>query len=211
MNMTKLEQERLNDFKKVLAYHIASKIRYHFKGNYKLYYEAPIIWKKWTNGTLKYDKKIYELIIKFNQTSLSAHQVQSIFGKTGEGRWMNYGTLIAKDIEIRTFNKGTICIKDKTTGKQRRFQIKKRYQLPFEYIKAIFEDSKLLSKVLDAGSEFYTDRQRRLIFTQINDKKKNYHYKTNKQLVDEMTDQEKVDALFAEMEKEENNDEKYIR
>ena len=56
----------------------------------------------------------------------------------------------------------------------------------------------LLEKVCDAGSDYYTDRQRRLIFTQINDKKKGYHYKTKQEIAEEMTEQEKIDALFAD-------------
>lgn len=47
----------------------------------------------------------------------------------------------------------------------RRFQLCKRYQLPYELIKSIFDDEALLAKVCDAGSDYYTDRQRRLIFT----------------------------------------------
>ena len=64
--MTKLELERLEDFKKVLTYQLVTKIKYHFKGNYELYYEAPSIWQKWKNHEINYDKKIYKLIVMFN-------------------------------------------------------------------------------------------------------------------------------------------------
>ena len=189
--MLELEKQRLADFKQVLTYRLVTKIHHDFKDNYKLYYDAPSIWQKWKNHEIKYDKRIYKLVIMFNQTALSAHQVQSIFGKTADNnKWIAYAKLIEEDFSIKVFNKGTICMN------KRRFQLKKRYQLPFDYIKSIFEDEKLLNKVIDAGSDFYTSRQRRLIFTQINDVKKNYHYKTKNELVEEMTEQEQVDALF---------------
>lgn len=81
----------------------------------------------------------------------------------------------------------------------RRFQLKKRYQLPLECIKPIFDDKELLNKVLDAGSGYYTDRQRRLIFTQINDTKKNYHYKTNQHIAEDMDEQKMIDVLLDEI------------
>ena len=190
--MTKLELERLEDFKKVLTYRLVTKIHHDFKDNYKLYYEAPCIWAKWKNHQLSYDNRIYKLIILFNQTSLSAHQVQSIFGKDKNNKWIAYATLVNDDNSIKTFNKGTICMN------KRRFQVKKRYQLPVEFIEAIFADKELLEKVCDAGSDYYTDRQRRLIFTQINDKKKGYHYKTKEELAEEMTEQERIDAVLAD-------------
>lgn len=190
--MTKLESERLEDFKKVLTYRLVTKIHHDFKDNYKLYFDAPCLWAKWTNHQLDYDKRIYKLIILFNQTSLSAHQVQSIFGKDKDNKWIAYSDIVSNDASIKTFNKGTICMN------KRRFQVKKRYQLPFEFIKSIFDDKELLEKVCDAGSEYYTSRQRRLIFTQINDKKKGYHYKTKQELNEAMSEQEKIDALFAD-------------
>lgn len=78
-----------------------------------------------------------------------------------------------------------------------RYGVKKRYQLPFEFIKTIFENEQLLNKVIDAGSDYYTDRQRRLIFTQIN-KQNNYRYKTKQEKIEAMSEQEKIDALFAD-------------
>lgn len=190
--MSKLEKERLEDFKKVLTYRLVTKIHHDFKDNYKLYYEAPCIWTKWKNHQIDYDKRIYKLIVMFNQTALSAHQVQSIFGKNNENIWIAYANLIAQDNSIKVFNKGTVYMNN------RRFGVKKRYQLPVELIEEIFVDKILLEKVCDARSDYYTDRQRRLIFTQINDKKKGYHYKTNEELVEEMSIQDKVDALFAD-------------
>ena len=190
--MTELEKQRLEDFKRVLTYRLVTKIHHDFKDNYKLYYEAPCIWAKWKTRQLEYNKQIYKLIIMFNQTALSAHQVQSIFGKTADNGWIAYANLITQDDSIKVFNKGTVCMN------KRRFQVKKRYQLPFEFIKSIFDDKQLLEKVCDAGSDYYTDRQRRLIFTQINDKKKGYHYKTQKELNESRSEQEKIDELFAD-------------
>lgn len=194
-NMNTLEKERLEDFKKILTYHLVTKIRHSFKGNYLAYYNAPKIWSAWKSKKLKYSANIYKMIVAFNQTGLSAHQVQSIFGKNHDNKWIAYGELLKADAEIKMFNKGTVYMNSS------RYQMKKRYQLPFELIKSIFDDEKLLAKVVDAGSDYYTDRQRRLIFTQIN-KKKNYHYKTKQEKIEEMSDQEKIDALLAEMDLE---------
>lgn len=81
-----------------------------------------------------------------------------IFGKE-KRHYLPYSTLIAEDKSIKVFSKGTVCMNG------RRFGVKKRYQLPFQLIKSIFEDEQLLKKVIDASSGYYTDRQRRLIFT----------------------------------------------
>lgn len=188
--MTNIEASRLEDFKKILTYHIVAKIRYLFKDNFKLYYEAPVLWAKWKNKKVQYDKKIYKLVVMFNHTSLSAHQVQSIFGKDESGKWISYGSILSNDSSIKTFRHGTICMSG------RRFHMKTRYQLPFSVIEDIFKDPSLVKKVCDAGSDYYTPRQRRLIFTQINNTKNGYHYKTKQEIYDEMTDDQLVDGLF---------------
>lgn len=188
-NMLEIEKQRLEDFKRVLTYRLVTKIHHDFKDNYKLYYSAPSLWTQWRNRKLDYDNRIYKLIILFNQTALSAHQVQSIFGKNDENDWIAYANLIAQDDSIKVFNKGTVCMN------KRRFQIKKRYQLPIKFIASIFENKELLDKVLNAGSGFYTPRQRRLIFTQINNMKRNYHYKTNKEVFKEKTIEQQMKEL----------------
>lgn len=156
--MSELETQRLEDFRRILTYRLVTKIKHDFKGNYRLYYEAPCLWTKWKNHLLKYDKKIYKLIVLFNQTALSNQQCQHIFGKEN-GKYLPYSKLIAEDTTIKVFNKGTVCMNGS------RFGVKQRYQLPFEFIKSIFENKELLEKVCDARSDYYTDRQRRLIFT----------------------------------------------
>ena len=188
--MSEIELERLEDFKKVLTYQLVTKIKYNFKGNYQLYYQAPIIWDKWKNHEINYDKKIYKLIVMFNNTALSKHQCMHIFGKV-DGKYLPYSELIASDTTIKMFNKGTVCMNGI------RYGIKKRYQLPFEFIQSIFENEQLLSKIIDAGSDYYTDRQRRLIFTQIN-KQNNYHYKTKQEIVEDITEQERIEAVLAD-------------
>ena len=85
--------------------------------------------------------------------------------------------------DIVKVNRGTLYVKD------RRFDIPIRYLLPEELIKSIFESEELYKKVRDAGSDYYTDRQRRLIFTQLLNQKR-YHYKTNKEI--EKENQEKA-------------------
>ena len=187
--MNETEKSRLEDFKRILTYRIVTKIVHDFRGDYELYYKAPRIWAAWRAGAVKYTKKIYELIIKFNNTALTKNQVKSVFGRDDERKWLNYAGLIESDPEIRVFNKGTICMDG------RRFQLCKSYQLPYEFVKAIFSDKALLEKVQDAGSDYYTDRQRRLIFTQIN-KASGYHYKTKAEIADAMT----IDELVAGIE-----------
>ena len=190
--MNDIEQSRLVDFKKILTYHIVSKICYSFNNNYDLYYKAPLLWKDWCNKKLKYNSQIYKCIIAFNQTALSSSQRQHIFGKDKSGKYVQYDKLIQDDNEITVFNKGTIFMN------YRRFPLKKRYQLPYTYVKSIFDDSSLLTKVLNAKSDFYTNRQRRLIFTQIIGQK-HYHYKTNKQLNNEALQQKSTNAIIEEL------------
>lgn len=69
--MNEIEKSRLEDFKRILTYRIVTKIVHDFKGDYELYYKAPRIWAAWRDGNIQYSKKIYELIIKFNQTALT--------------------------------------------------------------------------------------------------------------------------------------------
>ena len=190
--MTELEKNRLEDFKRILTYRLVTKIHHDFKDNYKLYYEAPCLWTKWRNKQTQYDKRIYKLIVMFNQTALSRNQVQHIFGKDENGKYLSYSTLIAQDKSITVFNKGTVFMS------KRRFGVQKRYRLPIEVIEPIFMNPELLAKVLDAGSDYYTDRQRRLIFTQIN-KQKTYHYKTNKEHLEQMSDEEKINELMKDL------------
>ena len=85
--------------------------------------------------------------------------------------------------DIVKVNRGTLYIKG------HRFDIPIRYLLPEELIKSIFESEDLYKQVRDAGSDYYTDRQRRLIFTQLLNQK-HYHYKTNKEV--EKENQEKT-------------------
>lgn len=139
--MNDIEESRLEDFKRILTYRIVTKIVHDFKGDCDLYYKAPRIWAAWRGGNIQYSKKIYELIIKFNNTALSKNQVKSIFGRDQNRKWLNYAALVESDPEIKVFNKGTLCMGG------RRFQLCKRYQLPYESVKAIFSDKQLLAKV----------------------------------------------------------------
>lgn len=189
MNDTLLNS-RSDDFVKILTYHLVKKIDYHFKGNYKLMYSAPVIWTKWRKHQLEYDKSIYKLIIAFNNFALSAKQVQSIFGKDENGNWISYSDILAKLPDLKIFNKGTIFMNN------RRFQLKKRYILSEEIIRPIFDDRDLHDKIADATSDYYSNRQRRLIFTQINNVKKGYHYKTK----EEISQEEMVNQIFEEIE-----------
>lgn len=190
MNETeKLIQQRLEDFEKILTYHIVTKIDYHFKGNYKLVYEIPGMWNLWQKHKIKYDEKIYRLVSQFNNFALSAKQVQSIFGRDANGKWISYGDLVKSIPNLKIFNKGTVIMH------KRRFQMRKKYIFDINIIKPIFEDKALHDKIVDATSDYYSNRQRRLIFTQINNKKKCYHYKTKV----ELTEEERITKLLEEM------------
>ena len=160
--MTELERSRLEDFKRILTYRLVTKIIHCFKGDYEAYYAAPRAWAAWRAGRASYSPKIYRDIVCFNQTALSAAQLQSIFGRGPDRKWLNYGPLIKSDPDIKTFNKGTLVVNGQ------RFQLRQRYQLPREYIKSVFDDPATLARARNAESDFYTRRQRRLIFTQIN-------------------------------------------
>lgn len=187
---TKLELERLEDFKKVLTFHIVDKIQQFFKRDYHRFYTAKATYSRFINcknKTYAYDKKkvhfVYASIISFNKVGLDRSQVAQIFGKDQNHNRINYKDLIENCNDIVKVNRGTLYIKD------RRFDIPIRYLLPEELIKSIFESEELYNKVRDAGSDYYTDRQRRLIFTQLLNQK-HYHYKTNKEV--EKENQEKT-------------------
>ena len=182
--MTNIENERLTDYKKVLTFHLVASIKEKFDSNYNLYYSAPKLYIK-SRNCIGDKSKIYDLINKFNQTSLSSNQVKSIFGRDPETKkWLAYKNLIENDPEIKVFNQGTIV------ENGQRYNIKARYQLPYELIKNIFENKELLDKVLDVNSDYYSNRQRRLIFTQIK-KQKHYHYKSKPvlEITDELIEQ----------------------
>ena len=134
----------------------------------------------WREGRVKYSRLTFQYIALFNSTALSRNQIKAIFGKDENGIPIKYVNIIAQDNSIKQFNKGTIVVKGI------RHQIAKRYQLPFEYIKNIFDNSELLNKVLDATSDFYTKRQRRLIFNQIIRKKQPNLTKIEKQRIEDI-------------------------
>ena len=190
-----IDAERLEDFKKVLTYHLVNKIAYHFKGNVETFYKIPAMWKMFRAHRLSKDINPWSLIAKFNSAGLTRLQVASIFGKYPNEKSFTipYSKLIEADAEVTVCKHGSLV-----TGKgekKRRIGKSNCYLLPKEYIASIFADEALLKKVKDAGSDFYSDRQRRLIFTQIN-KQKNYHYKTNA----ELTEEEKIAAVIDSIE-----------
>lgn len=190
--MTNIENERLTDFKKVLTFHLVTNIKEKFDSNYNLYFFAPKLWR-WSDSyyRLNNEYKLFYYTNLFNQTALSAHQVQSIFGTYPETKkWLPYKNIIDSDPDIKVFKNGTIMYDGK------RYQVKKRYQLPYEFIKNIFENKELLDKVLDVNSDYYSNRQRRLIFTQLK-KQKHYHYK--RKILREITDSVIEDILVKEI------------
>lgn len=192
---TQIDAERLEDFKKVLTYHLVSKIAYHFKGSVDTFYKIPAMWRMFRAHKLSKDINPWSLIAKFNNAGLTRLQVASIFGKYPNEKSFTipYSKLIEADGEVTVCNHGSLVVGK--GEKKRRIGKSRCYLLPKAYIASIFADEKLLKKVKNAGSDFYSDRQRRLIFTQIN-KQKNYHYKTNA----ELTEEEQIAAVIDSLE-----------
>lgn len=187
---TNLKLERLEDFKKVLTFHIIDKIQQFFGKDYHKFYTAKAAYTRFINCKNKsyaYDKKkvhyVYASIISFNKVGLDRSQVAQIFGKDQNHKRINYKELIDSCSDIIKVNRGTLFIKG------RRFDVPIRYLLPESMIKSIFESEELYQKVRDAGSDYYTDRQRRLIFTQLLNQR-HYHYKTNKEVEEENIENE---------------------
>ncbi len=177
-----------------------TKIKYHFNSNVEAFYKVPMIWRLFRDRKLKLDRvNPWQLVAKFNNAGLTRQQVKSIFGKYPNEKSFTipYSKLIENDADIKVRKHGTLV-----TGKRdlkRRIGVTTCYLLPKDKIAAIFADDKLLAKVIDAGSDYYTDRQRRLIFTQIN-KQLNYHYKTNAEAAQDVSDEEKIAAVIADIE-----------
>lgn len=84
--------------------------------------------------------------------------MERIFGVYPDGRRLPYEEILKGCPDIDVFNKGTIVVGGK------RHNICRRYRLRREILDRIFSDEKLLKNVLNAKSDFYTKRQRRLIF-----------------------------------------------
>lgn len=152
--------DRLNDFKKILTYHIVKNIYTSFNSDYKLYYMIADLYchiskKTDTNYTLQ------KYVMLFNQIALSRNKVKAIFGKDHNNNVISYTSIIENDPDIKKLNQGTYSI----DGKQ--IQLSNRYILPYNHISAIFENARLLKDVLDIQSSFYTKRQRKLIYNQI--------------------------------------------
>lgn len=197
-----IDAERLADFKKVLTFHLVTKIKHHFKSRVDWFYKAPAIWKLFREHKLNTQQKLnpWSFIAKYNDAGLSRSQVKAIFGRYPNEKSFTipYSKLIESDEDITTRKHGTLVVPNKQTNEKRRFGVNTCYMLPKEYIQSIFDDKALLKKVCDAGSDFYTDRQRRLIFTQIA-KQKNYHYKTNKELIANLSEEEKIASVLEEL------------
>ncbi len=116
------------------------------------------MWMSWHEGKAGYSPRTYELIAKFNATALDSRIVKKIFGWSGKGKRLPYGEILKNCPDVDVFNKCTLVVKG------RRHNICRRYRLKREILEKIFADEALLKKVLDAKSDFYTKRQRKLIF-----------------------------------------------
>ena len=184
-----LYQERLVDFKKVLTYHLVSKIK-HFKITPEEFYNAGNLYNQFKDREIKYDSKIFELQSIVNSCGLSRNQVAAIFGKDKDKHRIPYKDLIEQAQEITVRKHGTQF--SKKCHVRRAFT--NCYFLPLANIKSIFDNPDQMKKVLDAESDYYSDRQRCLIFSQLIGKK-NSRYKTNEQVIK----QEEIDELIENM------------
>lgn len=81
-----------------------------------------------------------------------------IFGKYRNGRRLPYEEILKGCPDVEIFNKCTVVVKNE------RHNVCRRYRLKRGTLEKIFSDEKLLGKILDAKSDFYTKRQRKLIF-----------------------------------------------
>lgn len=81
-----------------------------------------------------------------------------IFGKYRDGCRLPYEEILKGCPDVEIFNKCTVVVKNE------RHNICRRYRLKRGIIEQIFSDEKLLLEILDAKSDFYTKRQRKLIF-----------------------------------------------
>lgn len=153
-----IERERLGDFVKILTFHLVSKIRHHFNSDLKAYFDAPGMWMSWHEGKAQYNPRTYELMAKFNATALDSRTVSKIFGWSGKGKRLPYEEILKDCPDVDVFNKCTVVVKGQ------RHNVCRRYRLKRQILEGIFADEALLKKVLDAKSDFYTKRQRKLIF-----------------------------------------------
>lgn len=81
-----------------------------------------------------------------------------IFGKYRNGRRLPYEEILKNCPDVEIFNKCTVVVKNE------RHNVCRRYRLKRPVLERIFADEALMGKVLDAKSDFYTKRQRKLIF-----------------------------------------------
>ena len=164
MEKETLYAQRLEDFVKILTFNQVRKIKYSFNSNIDLFYSIPSIWKQFRAKELpKKNVNPFSLIAIFNSFGLTNLQVKSIFGKEPNATnfTIPYSELIRQDIRIKVFKHGIY-----KAGDVKRSTCNK-YVLDRSIIAPIFANPALLEKVCDAKSDYYTPRQRRLIFSQI--------------------------------------------
>ena len=163
MTNENIEQQRLEDFKKILTYHLVTKIE-HFGISVKDFYTAGFKYQDFRNGKIGYDRSIFQDQAIFNACGLRREQVAEIFGYDKAHSYrIGYSKLIKEDKEITVRKHGTQFNKTNHT----RIPFSKCYLLPQSFIQDIFENPNLLKKVKDAKSDYYTARQRRFIFSHI--------------------------------------------
>lgn len=179
-----INKQRLADFKRVLTFQLVTKIDHHFKGKVHTFFSVPRLRMLFRDKRLSSTINLFKLCSLFNDASLTHLQVRAIFGKyPGEKTFtIPYSQIIKSDPDISVKNHGVIS--NLCTENPRKFGKANTYLLPEAFIQSIFDNPELLKQVKDAGSDYYTDRQRRLIFTQLL-KQKHYHYKTSRQLAAE--------------------------
>ena len=160
MTNENIEQQRLEDFKKILTYHLVTKIE-HFNISVKDFYSAGFNYKNFKDGKIGYARSIFKDQAIFNACGLRREQVARIFGFNKFHQRIKYEDLIQQDTDITVRKHGTQFNKAKHT----RIPFSKCYLLPQSLIQSISDDPILLKRVKDAKSGYYTARQRRLIFS----------------------------------------------
>ena len=187
--MTVIEQQRLQDFKNILTYHLVNKITYFFNCDYNAFFDAPKNYTRFVNAgeNRKFFNSdevhdIYRNLIEcFNRIALPKGVVQNVFGRQQiNNKWVKiqYKNLINRCGWVKRINSGVIITKGKRT------HFASIYLLERDYIARIFEDPDSYQKARDPNSDFYTIRQRSIIFKHLLTKQK-----TEKK--DDMTKKEK--------------------
>lgn len=165
-----LLHERLQDFVKILTFLETTSVLNLFGGKVNEYVYSKKNFldfhKKTSDERAKLVGNVYKNIALYNQTGMNRDIIRRIFGSkpnTNEHfSTKDYLPLIEKYSDRKH---GTYIVKAK------RHSFTKHYSIGYAELKKIFDDKELLKRVLDAESDYYSKRQKKLIFKILEDNK----------------------------------------